>query len=84
MKLKGKKLLNASIMAAEKIRPAALKAGVRLETSQRFGFHNRDEASCLCRIEVMLTMCFMCGSMSILNRLLGNRPAANQVPCAQY
>ena len=27
-------------MAADKIRPAALKVGVRLEPGQRFGFHN--------------------------------------------
>ena len=40
MKLKGKKPLSASIMAANKIRPAAIKAGVRLEPGQRFGFHN--------------------------------------------
>jgi integrase len=39
-KLKGKKPLSASIMAASKIRPAALKVGVRLELGQRFGFHN--------------------------------------------
>jgi integrase len=40
MKLKGKKPLSASIMAADKIRPAAIKAGIRLEPGQRFGFHN--------------------------------------------
>lgn len=40
MKLKGKKPLSASIMAANKIRPAAIKAGIRLEPGQRFGFHN--------------------------------------------
>ncbi len=40
MKLKGKKPLSASIMAADKIRPAAIKAGVRLVSGQRFGFHN--------------------------------------------
>ena len=40
MKLRGKKLLTASIMAADKIRPAALKVGIRLEPGQRFGFHN--------------------------------------------
>jgi integrase len=28
------------MMAADKIRPAAVKIGVRLEPSQRFGFHN--------------------------------------------
>ena len=39
-KLKGKKPLSASIMAADKIRPAAIKAGIRLEPGQRFGFHN--------------------------------------------
>src|SRR5579864_2285150 len=39
-KLKGKKPLSASIMAADKIRPAALKVGIRLEPGQRFGFHN--------------------------------------------
>jgi site-specific recombinase XerD len=27
-------------MAADKIRPAALKVGIRLESGQRFGFHN--------------------------------------------
>ena len=27
-------------MAADKIRPAAIKAGIRLEPGQRFGFHN--------------------------------------------
>jgi integrase len=40
LKLKGKTPLSASIMAADKIRPAALKVGIRLEPSQRFGFHN--------------------------------------------
>jgi integrase len=40
MKLKGKKPLSASIMAADKLRPAAIKAGIRLEAAQRFGFHN--------------------------------------------
>jgi integrase len=39
-KQKGKTPLSASIMAADKIRPAALKVGIRLEPGQRFGFHN--------------------------------------------
>ncbi|MCU1317659.1 MAG: site-specific recombinase, phage integrase family [Candidatus Acidoferrum typicum] len=28
------------MMAADKIRPAAIKVGIRLEPAQRFGFHN--------------------------------------------
>src|SRR5258708_20040489 len=40
LKLKGKTPLSASIMAAAKIRPAAIKAGIRLEPGQRFRFHN--------------------------------------------
>jgi integrase len=40
LKLKGKTPLSASIMAADKIRPAALKVGIRLEAGHRFGFHN--------------------------------------------
>jgi integrase len=28
------------MMAADKIRPAAIKIGIRLERGQRFGFHN--------------------------------------------
>jgi integrase len=28
------------MMAADKIRPAAVKIGIRLEPSERFGFHN--------------------------------------------
>jgi site-specific recombinase XerD len=40
MKLKGKTPMSASIMAADKIRPATLKVGIRLEPGQRFGFHN--------------------------------------------
>jgi integrase len=28
------------MMAADKIRPAAIKVGIRLEPGQRFGFHN--------------------------------------------
>lgn len=36
----GQTPLNASIMAKDKIRPAALKVGIRLELGQRFGFHN--------------------------------------------
>lgn len=40
VKLRGKKPLSASIMAASKVRPAAIKAGIRLEAGQRFGFHN--------------------------------------------
>ena len=39
-KLKGKTPLSASIMAPDKIRPAAIKAGIRLVPGQRFGFHN--------------------------------------------
>jgi integrase len=40
LKLKGKKPLSASIMAGDKIRPAALKVGIELRPGQRFGFHN--------------------------------------------
>jgi integrase len=40
MKRKGKTPLSASIMAADKIRPAASKAGIRLVPGQRSGFHN--------------------------------------------
>src|ERR1017187_1303902 len=40
LKLKGKTPLSASIMAADKIRPAAVKVGIRLAKGQRFGFHN--------------------------------------------
>jgi len=32
--------VSASMMAKDKIRPAAIKVGIRLEPSQRFGFHN--------------------------------------------
>jgi integrase len=39
-KMKGKIPLSASIMAAGKIRPAAIKVGIQLEPGQRFGFHN--------------------------------------------
>jgi integrase len=39
-KMKGRTPLSASMMAADKIRPAAVKIGIRLEPSQRFGFHN--------------------------------------------
>jgi integrase len=39
-KLRGKKPLSASIMTQDKIRPAAVKVGIRLESGQRFGFHN--------------------------------------------
>jgi integrase len=40
MKLHGRKPLSASITAADRLRPAAIKAGIRLEPGQRFGFHN--------------------------------------------
>ena len=40
MKLKGKKPLSGSITAADKLRPAAIQAGIRLEPRQKFGFHN--------------------------------------------
>jgi integrase len=40
LKLKGKTPLRVSIVAADKIRPAAVKVGIRLEAGQRFGFHN--------------------------------------------
>ena len=40
MKLNGKKPLSASITAANKLRPAAIKAGIRLEPRRKFGFHN--------------------------------------------
>ena len=39
-KLKGKTPLSASMMTAAKIRPAAVKVGIRLAEGQRFGFHN--------------------------------------------
>jgi integrase len=39
-KLKGKTPLSASMMTAAKIRPAAVKVGIRLAKGQRFGFHN--------------------------------------------
>jgi len=39
-KMKGRTPLSASMMAADKIRPAAIKVGIRLEPGQRFGFHN--------------------------------------------
>jgi integrase len=39
-KMKGKTPLRASMMAKDKIRPAAINIGVRLELGQRFGFHN--------------------------------------------
>jgi integrase len=38
--MNGRTLLSASMMAADKIRPAAIKIGIRLERGQRFGFHN--------------------------------------------
>jgi len=39
-KMKGRTPLSASMMAADKIRPAAIKVGIQLEPGQRFGFHN--------------------------------------------
>jgi integrase len=39
-KLKGITPLSASMMTAAKIRPAAVKVGIRLAKAQRFGFHN--------------------------------------------
>ncbi|MGB9434110.1 MAG: site-specific integrase [Candidatus Acidiferrum sp.] len=39
-KMKGKTPLSASMMAKDKIRPAAIKIGIRLEPSPRIGFHN--------------------------------------------
>ena len=39
-KMKGKTPLSASMMAKDKIRPAAIKVGIRLVSGQRFGFHN--------------------------------------------
>jgi site-specific recombinase XerD len=38
--MKGKTPLSASMMAKDKIRPEAIKVGLRLERWQRFGFHN--------------------------------------------
>ena len=38
--MKGRTPLGASIMAKDKIRPAAVKIGIRFEPSQRFGFRN--------------------------------------------
>jgi integrase len=40
VKLKGKTPMCASMMTAAKIRPAAVKVGIRLVKGQRFGFHN--------------------------------------------
>jgi integrase len=39
-KMKGNTPLSASMMAKDKVRPAAIKVGIRLEPGQRFGFHN--------------------------------------------
>jgi len=39
-KMKGRTPLSASMMAKDKIRPAAIKVGIPLESGQRFGFHN--------------------------------------------
>ena len=39
-RLKGITPLSASMMTAAKIRPAAVKVGIRLAKGQRFGFHN--------------------------------------------
>ncbi len=39
-KMKGRTPLSASMMAKDKIRPAAIKVGIRLQPGQRFGFHN--------------------------------------------
>jgi integrase len=39
-KLKGKTPMSASMMTGAKIRPAAIKVGIRLVKGQRFGFHN--------------------------------------------
>jgi integrase len=39
-KLKGETPLSASMMTAARIRPAAVKVGIRLAKGQRFGFHN--------------------------------------------
>jgi integrase len=39
-KMKGRTPLSASMMAADKIRPAAIKVGIHLAPGQRFGFHN--------------------------------------------
>jgi integrase len=39
-KLKGMTPLSASMMTAAKIRPAAVKVGIRLAEGQRFEFHN--------------------------------------------
>jgi integrase len=39
-KMKGRTALSASIMGADKIRPAAIKIRIQLERRQRFGFHN--------------------------------------------
>jgi integrase len=39
-KLKGRQPRTASILAADHLRPAAISAGVALQPSQRFGFHN--------------------------------------------
>ncbi|HEY6266026.1 MAG TPA: tyrosine-type recombinase/integrase [Candidatus Acidoferrum sp.] len=39
-KMKGETPLSASMMAKDKIRPAAIKVGIRLEPGQRLAFHN--------------------------------------------
>jgi integrase len=39
-KMKGRTPVSASTMAKNKIRPAAIKVGIRLERGQQFGFHN--------------------------------------------
>ncbi len=39
-KMKGKTPLSASMMAKDKIRPAAIKVSIWREPGQRFGFHN--------------------------------------------
>jgi len=39
-KMKGRTPLSTSMLAATKIRPAAIEVGIRLERGQGFGFHN--------------------------------------------
>ena len=39
-KLNGKTPISGSMMTATKIRPAAVKVGIKLAKGQRFGFHN--------------------------------------------
>jgi len=61
--MKGRTPLNASMMAKDRIHPAAIKVGIGLEHGQRFGFHNFRHSLASFLILRRVDACYLCLSV---------------------